>query len=810
MPDIYTFALQSTFFLVALIALLLVHRCHRRTLSQRDAELQRLQAMTAELELKSLAIESAGEGIGILDRAGRIVFANRTLADLHGVGAHSLLGQSWRELYRPEDISRLERDLTTALARETTIRAEAHGLRPDGSTFPAEVSFRAIERGGIVAIARDISARKEDALEAERLAAFALYSPAPVIRFDGAGRIIFANPSAGEIFGLSSGQATYLRSVIEAVGRFDLAACIAHGEILTCSAVIGGRHYHFVLRGLPTHGFGHAYGSDVTELKRAHQKLIESRKFLRKVIDANPNFIFVKDARGRFTLGNKAVADAFGTTVGALVGKTLSDFSHTSEEAGRVLTEDRTIIERLEHRLIGEERVTMVTGETRWVQTVKKPIVMNRTGEVRILAVSTDITEQKQLQDQLLQSQKMEAIGQLAGGISHDFNNLLTGILGYTALLKMTTERHPDIYKTIELIENTAHRAAALTQKLLGFARKGKHRNIPVNLHTTIDETMAILQRTIEQNITLKLLCDAPNAFVLGDPVQLQQVILNLAINARDAMTAHVGGADGGEMTLTTRCLESPGATGLSSTDSRSPGYLEVTVRDTGCGIPLDIQKRIFEPFFTTKEPDRGSGMGLAMVYGIVANHGGTVTVRSTPGEGAEFRVVLPLSPTTPAQLPTVLPTRPLSGEGSVLVVDDHPVVRQVTARMLDALGYRVTTAHDGVEALEYYREHVSDIDLVIIDMVMPRMGARECFRKLKALDPNVVAILSTGYVQNDSVQEIMTDGMSAFIQKPYQLGQLAAVVEQVMRGRPRKECRAPAKPAGIDAIPSAEHPLHS
>jgi PAS domain S-box-containing protein len=194
---------------------------------------------------------------------------------------------------------------------------------------------------------------------------------------------------------------------------------------------------------LPNHGFGHAYGSDVTELKRAHQKLIDSRKFLRKVVDANPNFIFVKDARGRFTLANQAVADAYGTTVGALVGHTESHFDVPAEEIERARTDDRRVMEQHEHLFIAEERMTDVHGKVRWLQTVKKPIVMNRTGEVRVLGVSTDITERKILQDQLLQSQKMEAIGQLAGGISHDFNNLLTGILGYTTLLKMKNERLP-------------------------------------------------------------------------------------------------------------------------------------------------------------------------------------------------------------------------------------------------------------------------------------------------------------------------------------------------------------------------------
>ncbi len=740
-------------------------------------------ALRRALQERSIALESALDGIAVLDTAERFVFMNSAHAVVYGYAAHELVGKSWRTLYTSSVVTRFEREILPYLRRTGTCTVEVEGRRKDGTSFPQQLILTAIADGGIVCVVRDVTARKEDALEAERLASFARFSPSPVIRFDAEGRITFANPAAGEIFGLTASALTPLAAVVEGVSTIDFSRCISAGEIHTCSATINDRFYHFVLRGLPNHGFGHAYGSDVTELKRAHQKLIESRKFLRKVIDATPNFISVKDARGRFTMANQVVADAYGTTVGALVGHTESHFQVPAIEIERRSREDLTVIERQEHLAIAEEQLTDVRGKIRWLQTVKKPIVMNRTGEVRVLCVSTDITERKVLQDQLLQSQKMEAIGQLAGGISHDFNNLLTGILGYTTLLKMTNERFPDVVKTAELIEGTAHRAAALTQKLLGFARKGKHHNVPVNIHTTIDETLAILQRTIEKNITMRLNCDAASAFVMGDPVQLQQVILNLAINARDAMSRDVGGTDGGVLSIATAMVELSSNELLPEPGIRPGTYLEIRIKDTGCGIAAPIRERIFEPFFTTKEPDRGSGMGLAMVYGIVKNHGGVISVYSVEGQGSTFRILLPTTNPMPAALPTTLPMKPASGTGRILVVDDHPVVRQVTAKMLTALGYKVTTALDGVEALEYYTAHADDIDLVILDMVMPRMGARECFRQLKAINRNVRAILSTGYVKNNAVHEIMIDGMAAFIQKPYELSQLAEVVERVLRG---------------------------
>lgn len=779
LPTLFIVALCA----VALITILGYREIRRQQRSSQDSSRFEVAALRRELQERTVALESALDGIAVLDSAERFVFMNAAHAVIYGYSAHELVGQSWRILYAAPAIERFEREVLPSLRRSGTHTLEVEGRRKDGSFFPQQLILTATPGGGIVCVVRDVTARREDALEAERLASFARFSPSPVIRFDTTGRIIIANPAAGEIFGLGSGSSTLLSTIVEGVSKIDLAQCIRAGEIHTCSAAINDRLYHFVLRGLPDHGFGHAYGSDVTELKRAHQKLIESRKFLRKVIDATPNFIYVKDARGRFTMANQVVADAYGTTVGALVGHSESHFPLPGAEIAHRSQEDLSVIERREHLSIVEERMTDIHGKVRWLQTVKKPIVMNRTGEVRVLCVSTDITERKILQDQLLQSQKMEAIGQLAGGISHDFNNLLTGILGYTTLLKMTNERFPEIVKTAELIEGTAHRAAALTQKLLGFARKGKHHNVPVNLHSTIDETLAILQRTIEKNIAIRLNCDAANAFVMGDPVQLQQVILNLAINARDAMSHAVGGTDGGTLSIATTVIELTSSELLPEPGLPPGMYLEITVRDTGCGIPAAIRERIFEPFFTTKEPDRGSGMGLAMVYGIVKNHGGVISVYSVEGQGSTFRILLPITDPISATLPTTLPVKPASGTGRILVVDDHPIVRQVTAKMLTALGYRVTTALDGVEALEFYTTHSDEIDLVILDMVMPRMGARECFRQLKAINRNVRAILSTGYVKNNAVHEIMVDGMAAFIQKPYEMTQLADVVKDVLGG---------------------------
>jgi CheY-like chemotaxis protein len=263
--------------------------------------------------------------------------------------------------------------------------------------------------------------------------------------------------------------------------------------------------------------------------------------------------------------------------------------------------------------------------------------------------------------------------------------------------------------------------------------------------------------------------------------VQLQQVILNLAINARDAMTPSHGGSDGGQLVLASKVVS------FSEEDRperlKAGTYLEVSVRDTGCGMSPDICSHIFEPFYTTKPVGKGSGMGLAMVYGIVSNHGGALMVRSTPAQGSCFSIYLPLC-AQPAVSNVILSSAPHArvNGGRILVAEDQPDIREVTAQMLRALGYVVATAADGQEAVEYFKSHQQEIDLVILDMIMPGMGARDCFREIRRLHPDVRAVLTTGYVNNNAVQEILNDGMSGFMQKPYHLSKLSEVVAAALR----------------------------
>ncbi len=754
-----------------------------------------------ELEQKSLAIEAAMDGMAILDANQTYVYLNQSHAALYGYShPDELIGRSWRCLYDDGELERFERDFMPQFARQGWLQVEATGRKKDGSKFPQEISLTALPNGGLICVVRDVSMRKLAERNAEQMALFATLNPAPVLRFDSAGMILTANPAARDIFGLHSTSGTQLTSIISGARELDLRRCIEQGAVLSCSSQVGERHFHFLFRGVRELGFGHAYGTDLTDLRLTHQRLIESKRFLRRVIDSDPNMIYVKDSHGRFTLANKATAEIYGSSVHDILWKMDADLLKAPDEIARIRQAEHEVIQSQEQRNSDEEVFTDASGKQRLLRVVRRPLRLTPDGDVHVLGVATDITETKRLQEDLLHSQKMEAIGQLAGGIAHDFNNLLTGILGCTGLLKMRSERDPEVHQSAEMIENAASRAGQLTQKLLGFARKGKHQNVPVDIHATIEETVALLRRTIEKNVAIMQVLKAPQAYILGDPTQIQQIILNLAINARDAMCIETGGSNGGELTITTRILPASAVQGPAEVEVED--YLELSVTDTGCGIPEPIREKVFEPFFTTKAPGRGTGMGLAMVYGIIQNHDGFIRVESEVGKGTTFRVYLPSLDAQTVTSVSLPPQPAIQGRGQILVVDDHNVVRAVTAKMLQSLGYGVITARDGLEAVEYYREHWSDIDLAIIDMIMPRMGARECLRNLKIINPEVRAILSTGYVNNNAVQEIMNEGMVGFIQKPYQLQQLSTVVARALQGELNQ--RQVADPQGTYLAPGA------
>jgi two-component system cell cycle sensor histidine kinase/response regulator CckA len=524
------------------------------------------------------------------------------------------------------------------------------------------------------------------------------------------------------------------------------------------------------------------YGRALAITRQQTEALRTQQEFLREVIDANPNPVFVKDWDGKHTLGNQALADMYGTTVENLIGKTDADFNDNLEEVRRLIENDREVIRTKLPKFIPEEFITNAkTGDVRWFQTIKVPLT-SHDHSTQVLGVATDITERKRAEDalsdseeQLRQAQKMESIGTLAGGVAHDFNNLLTVISGNTQLALARLQPDAPIRQRLVEIENAADRAATLTRQLLAFSRRQQLERKAVNLNDTINETMKLLRRVIGEDVDVRFHTATNLPLVFADPSQIEQVVMNLAINARDAMP------QGGRLIIETQEVTLDRAY-LHNHPMAKPGrYAEINVSDNGTGMDEETRARIFEPFFTTKGVGKGTGLGLAMIYGIVKQHDGLIEVYSEVGHGTTFKVYLPIIEKAVAEEigQVQLPLR--GGTETILVAEDEEPLRELAQSVLKELGYTVKLARDGEEAAAIHAANREEIDLVILDVVMPRMGGREAYEQIRLSGNGVPVIFMTGYSAEMLRGNFIEKTGMPLLQKPYSVEMFGRKVREVL-----------------------------
>jgi PAS domain S-box-containing protein len=501
------------------------------------------------------------------------------------------------------------------------------------------------------------------------------------------------------------------------------------------------------------------------------KELHESEQWHRSLLENATDGIIVLDKNGIILNANDTACKMHGFPREALIGthiKLLEDESNKQDTAERM------------HRILNGESIVFETKHNKKdgtqinLEVSSKAIAIGN--GLFIQSFYRDITEKKRLHEHLFQSQKMESIGVLAGGIAHDFNNVLTAILGHAGIIRKNTSLDERSTRSLGVIEDASRRAGRMISKLLGFARKSKYELVPLNLNDVVYDTVKLLEQVIDKRISLSVELDNRLPMIQGDVNQIEQIVMNFIVNARDAMPK------GGRITVKT----SPRTVvkGLPDVPLYVPPgeYVVLSVSDTGTGIPEEIISKIFEPFFTTKEPGKGTGLGLSMVYGAVREHRGYLSVQSTPGAGSQFTVYLPAS-CAGVQTGARESAAPGKGRETILVVDDEEEVLESMREALESQGYKVFATSDSTVALDVYKKIHPETSLIITDIVMPRMDGKELIGEIKRMTPQVKILALSGYTKYIAEMEEIKD-IDGFLQKPFESYYLLSVVRRILDTR--------------------------
>jgi PAS domain S-box-containing protein len=636
---------------------------------------------------------------------------------------------------------------------------------------------------------RDVTDRKKVELELQKLALIVENSMELINMADLNGRMIFINQAGSEMIGISPeqvGQHFILDVISDPYQEMVRAEVLP--TILTNGSWEGDLEYRNIKTGKLTDVHAMAFlvkdrttgeplylanvSRDVTDRKRYEEQLRDSDEKTRLLVEQSPVGIAIFQD-GNYCYANPELLTIFGCeSENQVIGQPIIQFVAPGHQ--------RLFIERCKRHLEGKSgrpsyQVEGIRRNGALFDMVLWPRKIDHGGQPAILAFVMDVTETKNLRNQLLRAQKMEAIGTLAGGIAHDFNNLLQVIVGYSELIVMNPALPTQFGRGIKSINKAAVNGADLVRRLLTFARKTESSAEPLNLNDKIKQIRELLDRTIPKMIQIELKLFKDPTLINADPSQIEQIIMNLAVNAGHAMP------EGGNLVIETKAVSLDRAYCLDHIEATIGPYILLSVSDTGHGIDKKTMERIFEPFFTTKGPGIGTGLGLSMVYGIVKQHGGHITCYSEPGAGATFKIYFPaIDSEVKSEKPMDLVV-PKGGTETILLVDDDDSVRDVGRQMLVEYGYRVITASNGREALEIYSAKRETISLVILDLFMPEMGGKECLRALLRMDPKVSVLVASGFTQNGEIGEALDSGAKGFIGKPFNTTLLLEKIRKII-----------------------------
>jgi PAS domain S-box-containing protein len=749
---------------------------------------QAKELLKDEVIRRRILVEQSRDGIVVIDQNGKVFEANQRFADMLGYSSEELLQLhlwDWDFQWTKEQLLEMAQTVNDA-----GDHFETRHRRKDGTIYDVEISTNGAVCGGrrlVFCICRDITERKqaEEALKEseDRFRTIIDNLSDGVFAHDLNGNFVLVNRAALKNTGYTENEIMNLTVAdvdVNSIDRDDLSNIwmrLNKGELVEIEAVHRrkeGSHYPVELH-LNRISLGNkpvvlAVARDITERKKAEESLKSSHERFLAVLDSIDAHVFVSDLKNyQIMFMNKRMIEDFGDD---FTGKLCwSVFRNDVAPCAHCTNDQLLDDEGKPTEVCVWQAQNPVTGK--WYIHHDRAIMWTD-GRFVKLQIATDITKIKKIEEELRQAHKMEAIGTLAGGIAHDFNNILSAVLGYTELALDDVQKGSMLEENLQEVFTAGKRAKSLVKQILTFARQTDDKVKPVRVSTIAREAIKFLRSSIPANIKIKENIQS-NSLTMGSPTSIHQIFINLCTNAAHAME-HKGGLL--EVSLTDVNINS-GFTKFHK-DLKPGAYLMISVSDTGTGISPDIIKSVFEPYFTTKAPGEGTGMGLALVHGIVKGYEGEITVRSEIGSGTVFKIYLPVTKRQAEKSPYQVDDLPVGNE-RILFVDDEAPIARMGSRTLERLGYIVTTRTSSVEAFELFRSKPNDFDVVITDMTMPNMTGDELASELMAIRPDIPVILCTGYSKKISDENAADIGIKAFAYKPVVKADLAKTVRKVL-----------------------------
>jgi len=749
-------------------------------------------------------VDNLPQGALIADSVGRVLYANEAYRDLLGLAPEAVVPAPDRAFagspHLAEAIFRLARAAQQGRSLKEEFRLPPPGDEDEAgvaprwfriSVQPMPADPRSGRKGALVVwqldeITQDRARDEANFAKVQAAIAYLDSAPAGFFTADAEGNIEYLNATLAQWLGLDLSEVAGRPLMLERIMSHDSAALIAHTSrgqpqpttrrfeinlikrdgtslpVRVLHRLLGGLAHALVIK----RGPGQGDEAGAAELRFA------------RLFHSAPIAIATLDKEGAISATNAAFARLFAAA--ADEGRKVSLEDLVEPESHQALR--HALDAALAHQsLIEPVDIAFAGGRERSGRLYLSPIEQTESESEAAIAYAFDTTEQRALEMQIAQGQKMQAIGQLAGGIAHDFNNMLTAIIGFSDFLLMNHRPTDPAFQDIMNIKQNANRAAGLVRQLLAFSRQQTLRPQVLQLGDVLSELSILLSRLLGENIELKL--DQASGLwpVKADLHQFEQVIINLAVNSRDAMPG------GGKLTIRTANVDERESRELGSLQILPGEYVLIEVRDTGCGMSEEVKQKIFEPFFSTKEVGRGTGLGLSTVFGIVKQSGGYIHVESEEGRGTAMCVYLPRHQEAPGEVEPrperrVEKPKDLTGRGTVLLVEDEDAVRSFAARALGQRGYQVLEASTGTEALDVFESHQGDVDLVLSDVVMPEMDGPTLMAKLRRDRPDLKIIFISGYAEDSFRKHLADNEDFMFLQKPFDLKELAAAVKAALQ----------------------------